>query len=377
MHKNDHQHSQRKKVGLIGATGMVGRRLAQLLAYHPWFEAVIFVGSDSSAGTPYRMVWERKERILQEHYGVHLWKPQPFPDIFEGVTIAPFDELLNSDVDVVYSSLPERAGVFESRLLDSGKTVFSNSPYRRFDDDAILAVTEINGNEIGNHRLIKNPNCVTSGLTLILAPILRRYGLQEVVVSTYQSLSGRGDALYAADLVVGNIYPLFRTEEQTEHYIRREVARIFRDPFVMSVTCNRVYVQEGHYVEVRIKTKKPIKNSDEACEALSDFNPLKDSGLPLNPKQPLVLIHENGRPRPVQDSEHFGGMGVAVGNVSTDDEVFDVRLSYVVNNVVRGAAGGAILNSELWLQQKMLTGVTLVEPSSATAIGYEHAEEVA
>jgi aspartate-semialdehyde dehydrogenase len=370
MNKNNHYHyPKRIKVGVIGATGMVGRRFAQLLAYHPWFEAVIFVGSESSTGMPYRMVWEKKEKKLQDHYGAHLWKPQAFPDILEDVTIAKFEDLLNSDVDVVFSSLPDRGSIFEARLLESGKTVFSNSPYRRFDEDAALAVTEVNGNEIGNHTLIKNPNCVTSGLSLVLAPILERYGVREIVVSTYQSLSGRGDALYDSDLVVGNIYPLFRSEEQTESYIRREVNRIFRSPFLMSVTSNRVYVQEGHYVEVRIKTRWPVKNSDEACEVLSCFNPLKDSGLPLSPEQPLVLIHEKGRPRPLQDADHFGGMAVAVGNVSTDDEVFDLRLSYVVNNVVRGAAGAAILNSELWLQQKMLAESTLLVPNSAKAIG--------
>jgi aspartate-semialdehyde dehydrogenase len=369
MNKNNHYHPQRIKVGLIGATGMVGRRLAQLLANHPWFEAVIFVGSDSSTGMPYRMVWEKKEKMLQDHYGVHLWKPLPFPDFLEDVTIAPFDDLLNSDVSVVFSSLPDRAGILEARLLESGKTVFSNSPYRRFDEDATLAVTEVNGNEIGKHSLIKNPNCVTSGLCLVLAPILERYGLKEVVVSTYQSLSGRGDALYDSDLVVGNIYPLFHSQEQTENYIRREVGRIFPNPFAVSVTSNRVYVQEGHYVEVRIKAKKPIRNSDDVCEVLSQFSPLKDSGLPLSPKQPLVLVHEKGRPRPIQDSDHFGGMAVAVGNVSTDDEVFDLRLSYVVNNVVRGAAGGAILNSELWLHQKILAGSMLLDPTSVKAVG--------
>lgn len=371
MNTNYHSYPPRLKVGVIGATGLVGRRLAQLLTNHPWFEAAVFVGSDSSTGMPYRLVWEKKERILQDHYGAHLWKPQPFPDALEGATIAPFEDLLNSNIDIVFSSLPERAGIFEAKLLDSGKTVFSNSPYRRFDEDATLAVTEVNGNQIGECRLIKNPNCVTSGLSLVLAPILERYGLREVVVTTYQSLSGRGDARYAPELVVGNIYPLFRSEEQTENYIRREVDRIFQSSFAVSVTSNRVCVQEGHYVEVRIKTKKQIRSSDEVSELLAQFNPLKDLGLPLSPKQPLVLIHEMGRPRPIQDSDHFGGMGVAVGNISIEDAVFDLRLSYVVNNVVRGAAGGAILNSELWFHQKMMTGLIWPEQriGSAKAVG--------
>jgi len=345
--------SSRLKVGLLGATGMVGRRLAQLLVDHPWFEPVIFVGSETSIGTSYRLLWERKEKLLQGHYGMQLWNVQHFPKALDGTTISGFPDLLNSDIEIVFSSLPERAGAFEATLLDSGRIVFSNSPYRRFDVSAALVVAEVNGNEMRECRLIKNPNCVTSGLALVLAPIASRYGLDAVVVTTYQSISGRGDARYAADLVIGNVYPLFGSEEQTEGNIRRELDRVFRSSFVASITCNRVCVQEGHFVEVRIKTKNPIESAEEVLHTLSLFNPLKSLGLPLSPAQPLVVVHEAGRPRPLQDSDHSRGMAVAVGNISIDDDVFDLRLTYVVNNLVRGAAGGAVLNSELWFHQKM------------------------
>src|SRR6266853_3956208 len=170
----------RLKVGLLGATGMVGRRMAQLLIDHPWFEPVIFVGSEASIGKSYRLVWEYKEKLLQDHYGAQLWKLQQFPRALDGITIAGFQDLFDSEIEIVFSSLPERAGCFEAALLDSGRTVFSNSPYRRFDDSAALVVAEVNGTEMSDRHLIKNPNCVTSGLALVLAPIASRYGLDTV-----------------------------------------------------------------------------------------------------------------------------------------------------------------------------------------------------
>jgi aspartate-semialdehyde dehydrogenase len=344
--------SSRTGIAILGATGMVGRRLACLLMDHPKFAVHMLVGSEETAGLPYRTVWERKEKSLVEHYGAHLWHGQSFPETLGNPRVADFQELLNSGIEIVFSSMPERAGHFEEQLLGAGRIVFSNSPYRRFDAEAALIVAEVNGDTMKSRRLVKNPNCVTSGLALVLEPIRALYGLEAVVVTTYQSLSGRGDAKYAADLVLGNVYPLYGSEENTEGHIAQEVSRIFGHSFSTSITCNRTCVQEGHFVEVRIKTRQPIKKISEVVHALSTFNPLKGCGLHISPDEPIVVLQEKGRPRPLQDAGHHGGMAIAVGNVSGEDDVFDLRLTYVVNNLVRGAAGGAVLNAELWLHQQ-------------------------
>jgi aspartate-semialdehyde dehydrogenase len=262
--------------------------------------------------------------------------------------VSPFTELLRSDCSIVFSSIPDRTGYLEETLLQDGRIVFSNSAYRRFDADVALVVTEVNAGAIGHRRLVKNPNCVTSGLALVLEPLKARYGLRKVAVATYQSLSGRGDAKYARDLVLANIYPLHASSEGTEGYIRREVKKIMGGGFPVSVTCNRVCVQEGHFVEVRLNTEKQIGSTEEVENVLSAFNPFAGLNLHSSPQRPIVVITEPGRPRPIQDAYHHGGMAVAVGNLSTDDEVFDLRLTYVVNNLVRGAAGGALLNAEFW-----------------------------
>jgi aspartate-semialdehyde dehydrogenase len=107
-------------------------------------------------------------------------------------------------------------------------------------------------------------------------------------------------------------------------------------------------VQEGHFVELRIKTQNPILDVEEVTEVLSNFNPLAPLQLHSSPEAPIVVLQELGRPRPRQDANKGGGMAVAVGNLTTADEVFDLRLTFVVNNLIRGAAGGALLNAEFW-----------------------------
>lgn len=341
------RHGGAQEVAVLGATGMVGRRLVGLLTNHPYFKVTRVVGSGGSAGASYRAVWEQKERELQEYYGA-FWKEHRPPEAINGMRVSSFEELLDSSCPVVFSSVPTRAGEFEEKLIQDGRIVFSNSPHRRFDPDVALVVAEVNGSKAANMRFVKNPNCVTSGLLLVLAPLAARYGLREVVVTTYQSLSGRGDRKYDLDLVLGNIYPLHNSPENTEEYIRKEVKTILGDSFLLSVTCNRTCVQEGHFVEARIKTQKAVNDIFEVEESLSNFNPLGPLKLHSSPEAPIVVLKEKGRPRPRQDANYSGGMAIAVGNLTTQDEVFDLRLTFVVNNLIRGAAGGALLNAEFW-----------------------------
>jgi aspartate-semialdehyde dehydrogenase len=343
---------EKKRIAIIGATGMVGRRFAELLINHPWYEVAMLVGF-KSVGASYGKVWDQKEAHMREHYGSHFWVARPCPEQLRDRQVQSFDALLKTKtIDIIFSAIPENAWYLEQQLLEAGFIIFSNSPYGRFEEENPLIVAEVNGDDLTGQRFIKNPNCVSSGLTLILAPIRAFYGLKEVSVVTFQSLTGRGDAKYSQDLVVGNVYSLHQSDEKTEEYIVREVHKIFKEEISLSVSCNRVYVQEGHYVDVKIKTLSPIKSGDDVAELLLAFNPLGHLLLPSSPESPLAVIRETGRPRPRQDSFYNRGMTVAVGGISTKDAVFDIRFQYVVNNLVRGAAGGAILNSELFMQKQ-------------------------
>jgi aspartate-semialdehyde dehydrogenase len=338
----------KKTVAVLGATGLVGRRLVELLLQHDHFDLELIVGSDASNGKSYEEIWNTKEALLASHYGQNTWKTRPFPKQLSGKKAGSFGELLESKVDLIFSSIPERSGELEEVLLNKGYLVFSNSAYRRFDQCVPLVVPEVNGMMMANKKFVKNPNCVTSGLSIILTAINNMYGLREICVTTYQSLSGRGDAKYPLDLVLNNVYSLHGSAENTESYIMKEVKKLLQTTTPISVSCTRVCVQEGHYVDVRLKTANDIRSYQEVYECLQAFNPIQDMNLPSSPAAPIVVMNEPGRPRPRQDSWHHQGMAIAVGNISTDDEVYDLRLTYVVNNVVRGAAGGAILNAEYY-----------------------------
>lgn len=109
-----------------------------------------------------------------------------------------------------------------------------------------------------------------------------------------------------------------------------------------------VCVQEGHFVEARVNAKQPVASADEVKSVFTEFTPLQDIGLKSSPAKPIVVLSEQGRPRPMQDSNHYGGVAVAVGNISVEDQIFHICLTYVVNNLVRGAAGGLLLTAELW-----------------------------
>src|SRR5579863_4402120 len=160
LHPESQGESSRRMVGIIGATGMVGRRMASLLLNHPRFELGMVVGSDSRTDQSYRAVWEEKEKALRRHYG-EFWHEYPFPEALDDMRLSSFEDLLCSDCAIVFSSLPDRAGVLEDKLICNGKQVFSNSPHQRFSPDVALVVPEVNGHELGQTKLIKNPNCVS------------------------------------------------------------------------------------------------------------------------------------------------------------------------------------------------------------------------
>ena len=343
--------SRQWTVAVLGATGMVGRRFAELLHDHPWFRLGMLIGH-KSIGEPYGRVWARKEAAVSAHYWQGRLPGRPCPPALRDEPVRSVEDLLRAPpVDLVFSAVPQGFGEVEQAVLDRGHLMFSNSPHGRFEGGNPLVVAEVNGGEIERQRFIKNPNCVTSGLTLVLDAIGQRYGLEEVSAVTFQSLSGRGDALYELDLVQGNVYPLHGSSEKTEHFIQREVQRILGGEVRLSVSCNRVYVQEGHFVDVKLKTARPIESAAEAAETLAGYAPLVGLPLPSRPAHPIVIVDGPGRPRPREDADHGGGMAIAVGNISTADDVYDLRLQFVVNNLVRGAAGGAVLNAELYVHK--------------------------
>ena len=349
----------RLKVGILGATGLVGRAAVAAVANNKnGLQLGTIVGSTASNNADYEEVWMRKENDLEEHYGKGFWKGMPFPKGIGKRTVSTYEEMLSGDDDIIFSSIPLRAGGLEDGLLKAGHFVVSNSPYRRFEDDVPVVVSEVNPHVLDSSaRYIKSPNCCTNGIALTLKPIIDHCGISECSITTYQSISGRGDLKYSRHLVDGNVYPIGRTEENTEEYIKKEVRKIFasEESFGISVSCQRVPVQRNHFIDMKLKLKHKI-TKEEAVALWESFNPLKrlnDEGVfSHNSTSPLLVMDTVGYPRPIIKDGPELGMTVHVGNILTDDECFDLRYNLVVDNIDRGAFGGPIQNAQFVLYMK-------------------------
>eukprot|EP00808_Paulinella_micropora_P000982 g57114.t1 len=389
---------ERIQVGILGGTGLVGRLLARQLCDHPFLTIGPVVGSERTAGQDFEEVWHEKERALQEHYGKDLWdEDQNFPPQLKGVKVSSLQDLLNSSCRVAISAVAPRLGALEDALAAKGFTVVSISPYKR--QEGILCVLEANHQVLRRAllqarnrpavcsfsaaglleaqklqmyvpktppQLVKSPNCVCCGTSVVLRALAKAFGvLAEVSVTTFQSLSGRGDAMYPAELVVGNVYPLNGTAEKTESLIAEELRTVLGTHVgSLSVTAYRVSVKRGHLVDVRVKlsnarARARLTEAEVVYRALEAFKPLEKirKYLPSVPERPIICDRAGGAPRP--KSHHLGeggnegkhqGLSVTVGNVKVRDGPYDIALTLVVDNLVKGALGAALQLLEYTLQ---------------------------
>eukprot|EP00759_Apiculatamorpha_spiralis_P030744 PhF_6_TR32360/c0_g1_i1/m.47990/K00133/asd; aspartate-semialdehyde dehydrogenase len=354
---------KRIRVGILGATGLVGRACCAAIAANPRFELGTLVGSANSNNTPFQTIWQRKEQELVDHYGSDFWIPMPFPSGLRDAMVEDFPTLIRrASDDIVISALPLRAGDMEDTMLANNIRVFSASPYRRFDDDVKLIVCEANGHLLeGSDVFVKSPNCCSNGVCVSIAPIHKAFTIRELTVTTFQSISGRGDLKYPKHLVHGNVYPIGRTEEKTEKFITAEIKKVFRgvgDPFKVSVTSQRVHTQKNHFLDVRMKCARRPRDREEILEVLRNFHPLQNmydsnvlthntGGQYYKQTNPIIVSEEVGTPRPIMpEGKSELGMKIMVGQVDLDD-IYDVRMSVMVDNIDRGAFGGLLQSAEM------------------------------
>lgn len=342
--------TERIDVGVMGATGTVGGSLLELLRGHPWFH-VAEVGA-SAASTGKRLgdvLAERGEsadgRTAQEILELRLKGP---------------DEQWRSPV--VLSALPSRvAGPAEEALVAAGHLVVSNASSHRMDADVPLIIPELNPDHLGLLRrqhqrwrggLVTNPNCSVVGLAMALAPLHRRFGVTTVSVTTLQALSGAGRRGPQASDMLDNVLPHIAGEEEK---LAREPQKILGDlesegvrpaAFPVSAQVHRVNLTHGHLLAVSVELASKA-GAGEIRNALAGFGgALIDERLPSAPERPIVVLDGEARPQPRLDRDRGHGMTVTVGRVRPC-EVLDIKLSVLVHNLWRGAAGAALLNLEL------------------------------
>ena len=337
----------RIRVGILGATGTVGQRFLALLANHPHFVVTAVAASDRSQGKPYG-----------EACAWRLAGDMP-PGTAALVVRAPEPPL---ECDVVFSSLPaDVAGEVEAGFARAGYAVISNSSSHRMDDAVPLLIPEVNPDHLalldacrgaGRGFIVTNPNCSTVMIALALAPLAARFGIDAVVVTTLQAISGAGYPGVASLDITDNVVPFIANEEEKIERETRKIlgrldgGRVEPAPFLVSAQCHRVNVVDGHMAAVRVRLQRDADVS-ELREAFAEFTALPQQlRLPTAPARPVVVRDEPDRPQPRLDRDAGRGMSVTVGRIARDT-VLGHRFVAVSHNTIRGAAGAAILNAEL------------------------------
>jgi aspartate-semialdehyde dehydrogenase len=339
----------RTPVAILGATGAVGQRFAQLLAEHPWFEVVEVAASDRSAGKPYReaCAWRLPGGL-----------PPAVADLVVSGADGPFrSRLLFSGLDASV------AGEVESALAARGHAVVSNARNHRMDPDVPLLIPEVNPHHLealeaqrrrtGGGYIVTNPNCSVVGLAMVLAPLDRAFGVPAAAVVTLQALSGAGYPGVASLDVADNVIPWIGGGE--EEKLESEPGKILGSfgggafapaPITISSSVHRVPVVDGHTMTVFVRTGRKA-DPREAASVLAGFaGEPQARELPSAPRRPIHVLDEPDRPQPRLDRDRERGMAVSVGRVRADP-LFGLKLEALVHNTIRGAAGAAILNAEL------------------------------
>lgn len=345
------------KVGILGATGMVGRTYISLLQDHPWFEVGYVAASERSAGKKYAKAVEGRW---------HLKKPIPasVKSLFVH-NVAAIDEA-KKHCSFVFSALDsETAKEFEEKYAAAGLPVISNASAHRRTKDVPMIIPEINPEHADiikvqqkNRKwkrgfIAVKPNCSLQSYMAPLFALHRNFRVKHVIVTTMQAISGGGHSGFSTIDIEDNVIPFIRGEEEKSE---REPLKIFgkisgseivysNEP-VISAHCNRVPVMDGHMACISVKfEKKPTEK--QIIEAWKNFRGVPQQlHLPSAPKQPIIYEPQEDRPQTRYDRDNGHGMAVTVGRLR-ECNILDYRFVGLSHNMIRGAAGGSILTAEL------------------------------
>jgi aspartate-semialdehyde dehydrogenase len=357
------------RAGVLGATGLVGQRLVKLLATHPWFELTEVAASERSSGKSY-----------SEAVRWHL--DGPIPESARSLVVKSLDPSL--DCDFVFSALDSSvAGGAEEDFARAGYPVVSNSKNHRMDPDVPLLIPEVNAAHLdaiptqqknrgyGSGFIVTNPNCSTAGLVLVLKPLADAFGLEKVFAVTLQAVSGAGYPGVASMDIHANVIPFISGEEEKMETEPQKLlgkwdgARFLDAGLGLSAHCNRVPVLEGHLECISVSLKK-IACLKEVREALRNFEVDAElASLPSAIRHPVVVIDGDDRPQPRRDVHTGNGMAAVVGRVR-ECPLLDIKLTLLSHNLVRGAAGAALLNAELLAARGFLNRHVTADESQLT-----------
>ena len=343
------------KVAILGATGMVGQRFIQLLANHEFFEITDLAASPRSAGKPYYKAakWYLSSNIPENIKNKIVKEINP-----EKI-----------DAEIVFSALPSSiAKEIEPKFAEAGFVVASNASAYRMEEDIPLLIPEVNPEHLGlievqkenrgwDGCIITNPNCTTIMAVLSLKPIYDNFGLEKVIITSMQALSGAGYSGVPSMAIVDNVIPFINKEEEKVETEGLKILgkfdgeKIVPAEFKVSASCNRVAVIDGHTEAIFVKTSKGAE-PEEIKKAIETFEAMPQKlRLPTAPEKPIIVREEEDRPQPRLDRNTGRGMSISVGRIRKD-AIFDVKYIALGHNTIRGAAGASVLNAELLVKTK-------------------------
>ncbi|MCZ6872972.1 MAG: aspartate-semialdehyde dehydrogenase [bacterium] len=349
------------KAAIVGATGIVGQQFVLALQDHPWFSIEALAASRHSAGQPYGMA------LREQATGALQWYAGALPDkTILDLPVEDAETLQASRFDVVFTAIESAAARTLEPLYAKHSAVLSTASAFRYEDDVPVLIPAVNDSHLAlldqqrqqrgwRGFITPNPNCTTMGLTITLAPIAQHFGLESVVVTSMQAVSGAGrnGGVLSLD-IVDNLIPYIPNEEEKLQRETRKIlgrlttAGIEVADFRMSATCTRIPVIEGHTESVLVMTRRQARIT-EVKTALQCFGQdFVRMGLPSSPKQFIVVQDDPFRPQPRLDRDTDNGMATTVGRLRTDT-AFDNGLQYLLvsHNTKMGAAKGSVLTAEL------------------------------
>ena len=357
---------QKLRVGILGATGMVGQRFISLLENHPWFEVVTLAASPRSAGKTY-----------EEAVGGRWKMDTPMPEAVKKIVVMNVNDVehVASTVDFVFSAVDmskDEIKAIEEAYAKTETPVVSNNSAHRWTPDVPMVVPEINPEHfdviefqkkrLGTKRgfIAVKPNCSIQSY----APVLtawKEFEPYEVVATTYQAISGAGKTFKDWPEMEGNIIPFIGGEEEKSEQEPLRIWGKIENGVIVKATepkitcqCIRVPVLNGHTAAVFVKfRKKPTK--EQLIEKLENFKGLpQELNLPSAPKQFIRYMTEDNRPQVTLDVNYENGMGINVGRLR-EDTIYDWKFVGLSHNTVRGAAGGAVLCAETLVAKKYIS----------------------
>lgn len=352
-------------VGILGGTGMVGQRFIALLENHPWFNVTTIAASPRSAGRTYEEAVEGR------------WKMDtPIPESVKNIVVKDVMDVegVTKDVDFVFSALAmskDEIKELEEKYAKTETPVVSNNSAHRWTPDVPMVIPEINpehlevipyqrkrlGTKCG--FIAVKPNCSIQSYTPVLAA-WKEFKPYEVVVSTYQAISGAGKNFKEWPEMEGNIIPFISGEEEKSE---KEPLRVFgkvkkgeivpADNMIITSQCIRVPVLYGHTATVFLNLRKDASKK-ELIQALREFKGKpQELKLPSAPKHFIQYLEDDDRPQINLDVNYENGYGVSIGRLRKD-KLFDWKFVGLSHNTVRGAAGGGVLCAELLVAEKYI-----------------------